>query len=94
MVFVWTDEEIELLINVVTEYKIQKNLAIEGGKTVFWDSLPSKYTDIIEAYLKAYQEKLDQKCEGKLNFFNPSIRKCKKTALDSFYILILCKSFS
>ena len=42
---VWTDDEIELLLNVTHQYKVQQLL--EGTA---WESVKSKYTDIWELF--------------------------------------------
>ena len=41
--FVWTDDEVELLLNVTHEYKVKK-----AGENVDWESVRSKYSDIWE----------------------------------------------
>ena len=39
--FVWTDNEVELLLKVTHEYKVKKE-----GENVDWESVRSKYSDI------------------------------------------------
>ena len=41
--FVWTDDEVELLLKVTHEYKVKK-----AGENVDWESVRSKYSDIWE----------------------------------------------
>ncbi|XP_070399461.1 uncharacterized protein [Nothobranchius furzeri] len=47
--FVWTDKEVELLLNVVLEYKV--NNTQEG---IDWESCQSKYADIMTLFLEQY----------------------------------------
>ena len=41
--FVWADDEVELLLKVTHKYKVKK-----AGKSVDWESVRSKYSDIWE----------------------------------------------
>ena len=40
--FVWTDDEVELLLSVTHQYKVQKLM-----ETVDWESIKGKYDDIL-----------------------------------------------
>lgn len=48
--FKWTDDEAELLLEVTRDYKVSK--AAEGTD---WESIQSKYADILELMLAEYQ---------------------------------------
>ena len=41
--FTWADDEVELLLKVTNEYKVQKST-----KSVDWESVQSKYGDILD----------------------------------------------
>ena len=43
--FVWTDDEVELLLNVANDYKTTK-----AADCVDWESVKSKYVDIFELF--------------------------------------------
>ena len=43
--FVWTDDEVELLLNVTHDYKVRH--LVEG---TCWESVHLKYTDILELF--------------------------------------------
>ena len=43
--FVWTDDEVELLLNVTHDYKVQH--LVEG---TCWESVHLKYTNILELF--------------------------------------------
>nr|XP_057945606.1 uncharacterized protein LOC131139747 [Doryrhamphus excisus] len=47
--FVWTDDEVELLLRVTLEYKSNKY-----QENVDWESCPSKYSDIMLAFQQQY----------------------------------------
>ncbi|KAK7922230.1 hypothetical protein WMY93_009132 [Mugilogobius chulae] len=47
--FVWTDKEVELLLSVVLEYKVNKT-----HESIDWESCQSKYMDILAQYLEQY----------------------------------------
>ena len=47
--FVWTDEEVELLLHTTVDYKATK--AQEG---VDWESCQTKYVDIWTEFLRQY----------------------------------------
>ena len=49
--FKWTDDEAELLLNITRDYKVSK--AAEG---IDWESIQSKYADILELMLLEYPE--------------------------------------
>ena len=53
--FIWTDNEAELLLNVVHDYKI-KHL-VEG---TCWESVRTKYADILELFHKELPENAEQ----------------------------------
>ena len=46
--FIWTNEESELLLSVVNDFKVAK--AYEG---VDWESVKTKYSDIFHLYVAA-----------------------------------------
>ena len=50
--FNWTDDDVELLLNIVNEYKVKK-----AGESVDWESCQSKYADILSASQKEYPSK-------------------------------------
>lgn len=43
--FIWTDDEVELLLTVTNEYKVSKTY-----ESVDWESVQSKYADILERF--------------------------------------------
>ena len=43
--FVWSDDEVELLLNVVLEYKIART-----AENVYWKTCQTKYTDILDLF--------------------------------------------
>ncbi|KAK7922007.1 hypothetical protein WMY93_008909 [Mugilogobius chulae] len=47
--FVWTDKEVELLLSVTLEYKVNKT-----HESIDWESCQSKYMDILAQYLEQY----------------------------------------
>ncbi|XP_014913106.1 tripartite motif-containing protein 16-like [Poecilia latipinna] len=47
--FVWTDEEVELLLRVTLEYKSSKH-----QEDIDWESCQTKYADIHEAFVRRY----------------------------------------
>ena len=47
--FVWTDDEVQLLLEVTNDQKVSK-----GGTNIDWESCQSKYTDILELYWEHY----------------------------------------
>ena len=49
--FKWTDDEAELLLKVTRDYKVLK--AAEGAD---WESIQSKYADILELMLAEYPD--------------------------------------
>ena len=53
--FMWTDDESELLLNVVHEYKVQQLL--EG---TCWESVKTKYADILQLFCKELPENEEQ----------------------------------
>ena len=46
--FIWTDDEVELLLNVSNEYKVSK-----ASESVDWESVKSKYSDIYDLFVAA-----------------------------------------
>ena len=58
--FIWTDDEAELLLNVTIDYKTKK-----AAVSVDWESVKSKYSDILQAFLAA----LPDNDEGNLKDF-------------------------
>ena len=55
--FVWTDDESELLLSVTLQYKVQKTT--EG---VDWESVRSKYEDILVLFREALPGKPEEAC--------------------------------
>ncbi|KAL9956170.1 hypothetical protein ACROYT_G037611 [Oculina patagonica] len=47
--FTWSDEEINLLLNVVIDYKARK-----AGEGVDWETVMSKYEDVTKMFLEKY----------------------------------------
>ena len=46
--FVWSDDEVELLLNVAIDYKVA-----QAAESVDWESVKSKYKDILQLYIDA-----------------------------------------
>ena len=59
--YVWSDDEVELLLQVTNEYKVSKAM-----KNVDWESCQSKYSDIFYAYQKQYPTKEEAENIGKV----------------------------
>ena len=49
--FKWTDDEAELLLKIMRDYKISK-----AAESIDWESIQSKYADILELMLLEYPE--------------------------------------
>ena len=49
--FMWSDEEINLLLHVVIDYKAGK-----AGEGVDWESVRSKYEDVTKMFLEKYPD--------------------------------------
>ena len=47
--FVWTDDEVDLLLSVVLEYKVSRT-----SENVDWETCQSKYSDILELFQAQY----------------------------------------
>ena len=58
--FVWSDNEVELLLNVVYEYKVSKIM-----NCIDWESCQSKYSDIFDAYQNQYPSEDEASTLGK-----------------------------
>lgn len=52
--FVWTDDEVELLLNVALEYKTTRT-----AENVDWETCQTKYSDILELFLAQYPSEQD-----------------------------------
>ena len=52
--FIWTDDEVELLLSVTVDYKTKK-----AAESVDWESVKSKYSDILQEFLAAIPENAD-----------------------------------
>ena len=50
--FVWSDDEVELLLNVVLEYK-----TAQTAENVEWQTCQTKYTDILDLFRAQYPSK-------------------------------------
>ena len=44
--FVWTDDEVELLLGVINDYKTEK-----AGEAIDWESVKNKYADILSLFI-------------------------------------------
>nr|XP_055075109.1 uncharacterized protein LOC129454573 [Misgurnus anguillicaudatus] len=53
--YVWTDDEVEMLLNVTHEYKVNKI-----NENVDWESCQSKYADILALFLQQYPSETSQ----------------------------------
>ena len=58
--FIWTDDEVELLLKVTTEYKVSK-----AAENVDWESVQSKYSDILDLFRNQYPTNTDAAAMGK-----------------------------
>ena len=47
--YVWTDDEVELLLKITNEYKVSKAM-----ENIDWESCQTKYSDIFDLYLEQY----------------------------------------
>ncbi len=47
--FIWTDDEVELLLTVTNDYKVSKSF-----ESIDWESIQSKYGDILERFKQQY----------------------------------------
>ena len=56
--FVWTDDEVQLLLEVTNDYKVSK-----AAKNIDWESCQSKYTDILELYREHYPSSQEESSE-------------------------------
>ena len=45
----WTDDEVELLLKVTLEYKVNQT-----AKNIDWESCQTKYSDILDLFLEQY----------------------------------------
>ena len=73
--FVWSDDEVELLLNVANEYKVAK-----AAESVDWESVKSKYKDIFDLFVAALPEEIKlQSLTSKLK----AIRLKFRQAVDS-----------
>ena len=58
--FTWTDDEVELLLKVTNGYKVQKST-----ESVDWESVQSKYGDILDMFQAAYPNSENAAALGK-----------------------------
>ena len=56
--FVWTDDEVQLLLEVTNDYKVSK-----AAKNIDWESCQSKYTGILELYREHYPSSQEESAE-------------------------------
>ena len=56
----WTDDEVELLLKVAIEYKVSK-----AAEYVDWESVQSKYSDILDLFKYQYPTNTDAAAMGK-----------------------------
>lgn len=58
--FVWTDDEVELLLKITEEYKVSQTAV-----NVDWESCQSKYADILELFSQQYPSAENAEAIGK-----------------------------
>ena len=58
--FIWTDDEVELLLKVTEEYKVKQT-----AENVDWESCQSKYSDILELFISQYPSAENAESIGK-----------------------------
>ena len=54
--FVWSDDEVELLLNIANDYKVSKaaeSMDWESVKSKYNESVKSKYNDICDLFIAA-----------------------------------------
>ena len=74
--FIWTNDEVELLLNIVDEYKVKQAVESFDG-----ESRQSKYAEILSAFQKEYPSKDDA---GKIaKEFPPAVNEVMKSILTS-----------
>ena len=75
--FLWSDEEINLLLHVVIDYKARK-----AGEGVDWETVRSKYEEVTKIFLEKYpddgKEKFHQRTETSRSFNKDRIQNTKK----------------
>lgn len=89
--FTWTDDEVELLLKVTNDYKVQKST-----ESIDWESVQSKYGDILDmfqaeypnqenatALFKEYPHKPEDITKATLSTKLKAIRKKFRQAVDS-----------
>ena len=57
--FVWTDDEVDLLLSVVLEYKVSRT-----SENVDWETCQSKYSDILELFHAQYPSRVSREYIG------------------------------
>ena len=57
--FMWSDNKVELLLNIAAKYKASK--AVES---INWESVKTKYKDILELFLAALPEETTPVCKN------------------------------
>ena len=72
--FVWSDDEVELLLNVVLEYKTART-----AENVDWQTCQTKYTDILDLFRAQYPSKENADKIGKE--FPHEVEELNKTIL-------------
>ena len=80
--FMWSDEEINLLLHVVIDYKAGK-----AGEGVDWESVRSRYEDVTKMFLEKYpgddKEKFPRRTEASRSFNKDRIQnKLKRIKLN------------
>ena len=55
--FIWTDDEVQLLLTVTNEYKVAKSF-----ESIDWESIQSKYGDILERFKLQYPDTERNSC--------------------------------
>ena len=79
--FVWTDDEVDLLLSVVLEYKVSRT-----SENVDWETCQSKYSDILELFHAQYPSRVSREyignCDWILQF---SMRRYR---ISSIYVIV------
>lgn len=81
--FVWTDDEVDLLLSVVLEYKIAKT-----SENFDWETCQSKYADILDLFISQYPSaenaiQLDKEFPHQENELTKAILTSKMKAIRS-----------
>ena len=79
--FVWTDDEVELLLSVVLDYKTTRT-----AENVDWETCQQKYTDILDLFVGQYPspENTIQMGKETVNHCKPSVSLFRTHGADSY----------